>query len=514
MLIRKHFPFAGNLWWGCFLLATLWAIVCLAENSAYADTEISGDGTVDGIGRMDNENGRSPTENLLDGFEEAVPAGSIDDPLLDGFEDARTPIITSANDVSTDRPHEKALPAHLSGSARLAASYNFAHNPPEADRTDWRGLSRLRTELLLELNVTPANSLRMFFSGKADYDFVYQINGREEYTDEVLDTHESELELWEVYLQGSITKQVDFKIGRQIVVWGVSDNIRVVDVINPLDQREPGITDIEDLRLPVCMTKLDYYRGRFNFSGIAIHEVRFNKNPPFGSDFYPLEVSLPEDIPDSNLSNTQLAFSISGIFSGWDVAVYWADVYCADTYLSMEKHGESSTVRQKHARVGMAGSAANFALGNWLIKAEVAWFDGLKFTHSPEKDYSRLDFLAGVEYAGFTDTLVTLEIVNRHLLDYDKALETEPDHYDEDQFQWVARLERDFMNENLTLTMLVSVYGETGNDGSYQRFSAGYDINDSLKVTGGVVCYQSGDLSLFENVGDNDRFFLEFKYSF
>jgi hypothetical protein len=511
---RRHSLFSSKPLLVCFLLAALCFILCCPANSACADTERSGDRGLDGIDRMADENAESSGEDLLDGFDSSVPEDSSKDNLLDGFEDAGTLTVTSADDLSANPSASRKLPVGLNGSATLAASYNFAHKPPEADRTDWRGLSRLRTELMLELDVKPADSLRAFVSGKADHDFVYAINGRENYTDEVLDVNEDELELWEAYLQGSITNRFDVKVGRQIMVWGVSDNIRVVDVINPLDLREPGITDIEDLRLPLCMTRLDYYLGRFNVSGIAIHEVRFNKNPPYGSDFYPLKVSLPEDIPESSLDNTQLAFSLCAILSGWDVAFYWADVYSEDTYLAHENNGTSSALRQTHARVTMAGSAADIAFGNWLIKAEVAWFDRLKFTNSPEKTYSRLDLLAGVEYAGFTDTLVTLEIVNRHLLDYDKTLENEPDQYNQDQLQWVARLERDFMNENLTLTILVSVYGETGDDGAYQRFSAEYDIADSLKVTGGVVCYQSGDLSMFENVGDNDRFFLEFTYSF
>ena len=36
------------------------------------------------------------------------------------------------------------------------------------------------------------------------------------------------------------------------------DNLRVTDVLNPMDLRVPGLTDIDDLRLPVTMIKLDY----------------------------------------------------------------------------------------------------------------------------------------------------------------------------------------------------------------------------------------------------------------
>ena len=91
------------------------------------------------------------------------------------------------------------------------------------------------------------------------YDFAYEIQGRDKFTQEVLDENENELEFDEVWLLGSITDRLDLKAGRQIVVWGKSDNIRVTDVLNPLDLREPGLTDLENLRLPVTMTKLDYF---------------------------------------------------------------------------------------------------------------------------------------------------------------------------------------------------------------------------------------------------------------
>jgi len=54
----------------------------------------------------------------------------------------------------------------------------------------------------------------------------------------------------------------------------------------------------------------------------------------------------------------------------------------------------------------------------------------------------------------------------------------------------------------------------TGQDGAFQRFSVEYDLTDSVKITGGAVLYQSGDLARHKNIGDNDRIFVEIKYSF
>ena len=451
------------------------------------------------------------SDDRLDEFNDGLPEAN--DNLIDGFEDSNT-----AKERDPRDPQPKLGTTMLvrpSGHVKAAASYNLAHNAPATGDTDWRGLSRLKPELLLKLDVKPAADWRAFASGMAGYDFAYGINGRDNYTDAVLDECESEMELRELYLQGSLARQWDIKVGRQIVVWGTSDNIRVVDAINPLDLREPGITDIEDLRLPVTLTKLDYYRGPFNLSGMAIHEVRFNRTPPYGSDFYPYAQPPPiEETPGSNLSNTQFAIALTGIFSGWDIGIYWADLYSTDTYVETPPPGSPLPMHQKHARVKMLGASLNVALGNWLIKGEVAWFDRLKFTNAPHQTYSRLDVMAGVEYSGFEDTQITLEIADRHLFDYDSELKQDPDGCNANQLHWVVRIDSYFMNDTLTLTLLVSAFGEKWQDGAYQRLSAEYEITDAFVIDGGVVFYQSGNLPAFKNVGDNDRLFLEIKYSF
>ena len=452
-------------------------------------------------------------EDVLEGFDEdpeESEKSTTEDDLLEGFDD-------DAKEIEGKQPKDEGKPSIFSfnGDAQLGASYNFAHDEPEGNETDWRGLSRLRTELNLELNAKFSSSWQARISGKGAYDFAFAIQGKDEFTDDVLDNYEKELELGETYLQGSLTKRLDVKMGRQIVVWGKSDNIRVTDVLNPLNMREPGLTDIEDLRLPVAMSRLDYYIGDWNLTGIAIHEIRFNKNPEYGSDFYPGSQPPPhEDKPDSRCKNTEYAAAINGIFSGWDISFYWADYYNDMPHIKIISAGLPFQIERKHARLKMVGSAFNAAVGNWLLKTEAAYIDGFEFINLPEKEYSKIDVLAGIEYSGFKDTTVSIEAVNRHINNFDDVLELPPDEAQEDEFQWVVRLTRDFLNEILTFTLLASTFGGTGEDGAFQRFSAEYDITDSLQIAGGVVLYKSGDLARFRNIGDNDRLFCQIKYSF
>ncbi len=179
-------------------------------------------------------------------------------------------------------------------------------------------------------------------SGHGFYDAAYAIQGREQYTASLLDEYEQELEFDEVYVEGSLTSSLDVKIGRQVVVWGKADNLRVTDILNPLDNRVRGMVDIKYKRLPVTMSKLDYYTGDWNLSTILVNEIRFDKNPVYNCDFYPgARPAVPEKKPTNfSLDTQQLGLAVNGIFSGWDLSFYQAWVY--DNRALPESHKRNS----------------------------------------------------------------------------------------------------------------------------------------------------------------------------
>ena len=461
-------------------------------------------------------------DEVMEGFEDSTATKNGDDidAVLKGFDEAATVKQDELEEVLSGFEEEKPVTVNggnqteeknwqLAGDITVSSSYNYAHQAAEPGKTDWHGLSRLRTTLGLELGGQINDQWKAHIDGYAFYDLAYTINGRDNYTEEVLDTYESEVEPGEAYVHGNLSSTIDLKLGRQIVVWGKSDNLRVTDVLNPLDRREPGMVDIEDLRLPVAMAKLDYYVGDWGLSAIAIPEVRFSKTPPYGSDFYPFaEPPLPEVIPEESFDNTQYALAANGIFSGWDLSFYAADIY-NDTphiYLSNGKP------LQGHSRINMIGVASNIALGNWLLKGEAAGFNSIEFSNLPGIKKDRSDILLGVEYSGFHDTTLSLETVRRHIHDMDTALMTQG--YIEDEWQTALRYQAEFLHARLELIALVTLYGKSLDEGGFGRFSAAYDLRDALTVTGGIVVYEEGDRPPLVGIGDNDRVFAEIKYSF
>lgn len=433
----------------------------------------------------------------------ASPNEGLED-VLGGFEEEESAVKADTVEEKPERIWA------INGAVTVSSSYNYAHEEPLTGQTDYRGISRLKTELQLDLEVELPRDWKFFASGRGFHDLAYSVNGRSDYTKETLDEYETELEFRDVYLQGSLAKNLDLKSGRQIVVWGKSDSIRVTDVLNPTDNREPGMVDIEDLRLPVSMTRLDYYFGDWSVTGIAIHETRLPKNPPVGSEFYPLPFPPPpEDAPSAN---SEYAAALNGIFSGWDISFYYARLFDDQAHIELVP-GTMQKVR-RHSSLTMAGAAVTVAAGNWLLKAEAALFDGLEFFNLPGRKKSRTDLLIGVEYSGFTDTGISLEAVNRRINGFDEKLENSPDLKKEDEFATALRFNRDFMNDTVHLVAVVLTFGGGGEDGGVQRYSVKYDVTDDYSVTGGLVAYQAGEGIPFGKLDDNDRVFIDFKYSF
>ncbi|NOQ46508.1 MAG: hypothetical protein GQ559_07525, partial [Desulfobulbaceae bacterium] len=276
-------------------------------------------------------------DDVLSGFdsesnEQEKPAGGEFDDVLSGFDEPaseQTDRLDADDDTTPDW-------LELGGSVGTAFSVNFAHDAPGQDEADFRDLSMLRTTVALDSELT-FGGWQIKISGHGFYDAAYSIQGRKQYTGALLNLYEQELEFDDAYLIGSLTPSLDIKTGRQVVVWGKSDNVRVTDILNPLDNRLPGMVDIKNRRLPVTMTKLDYYTGAWNLSGIMIHEVRFDKNPVFNSDFFPGKGPLPsENTPGFSIDNQQYALALNGIFSGWDLSLYGAWIFDARAHVTWD----------------------------------------------------------------------------------------------------------------------------------------------------------------------------------
>ncbi|MEA3554381.1 MAG: DUF1302 family protein [Campylobacterota bacterium] len=374
------------------------------------------------------------------------------------------------------------------GSLSLSASYNYAHHKPEEGQNDFRGLSssKLSTDINLEYKLD--NDFKIKSTLKAYKDFIYDLKD-DEYITTPYD-YDKDAQINELYLQGSINSKTDIKIGRQIVVWGKSDNIRITDTLNPMDNTTPGMIDIEDLRLARTMSKLDYFINEWAISGIVLHENRYSEMPQYGSDFASSN-QIQADMmstkePSNSLKDAGIALSASANLRGQDIAFYYSNQYVDNTIY----------------RSNMLGMAYNKVLDSFLFKTEFAYFIN-QCDKSQCDNYdsstikSKLDGLVGLEYNGISDGSISFEMANKN--------------YD---IQYALRFTQSYINQTLDFTALYSAFGKNLEDGGFVRVWIDYDIDDKLSTSFGVINYIGGDVAQFEMIKDNDRVFASLKYSF
>ena len=480
----------------------------------------------------------------------SVTAGAGDedlDDLMGGFDDDFD--VEELEDLEQEIPAWlAALPfgevlyerVDLGGSIAAGAVWNYlSHTVADGvgGRTDYGGLSRLDLDGFLQLDIQLPGEWQVRAEALGWYDFAYRIQGRSDYNGAVLDVYEWQVDTGELYITGPLHDNLDITVGRKIVNWGRSDTFRVVDVVSPLDNKEPGLVDIEDLRRPKAMVKLDAIRGPWSAQLLVIPEHRYDRQPPIGSDFIPdifasqgLGGSAEIDDRSDFTGVPGFAAKFDGRFSGWDFSLYGA--YLDETSRIIDSDGTPNGLQSEANRIGMLGAAGNVTRGAFLLKAEFAWLSDTRTLRilvpattippfpsllSTERD--RIDSMVGIEWYGPDQLTIALEIVSRQLLDH-------PDASNNDAFPSVfefnpasgyetgLRISRPFFRERLDVTLLGIGFGERLQDGGLFRASADFELTDSWKIEGGWLVFFGGPRQTLGAFDSNDRVYAEAKYSF
>jgi uncharacterized protein DUF1302 len=181
--------------------------------------------------------------------------------------------------------------------------------------TGKRGLSELQNRFQLEIEKTWGN-------------WDVRATGRAVDESELEPQRRRDFDLRELVLERR-GPSYDLRLGRQQVVWGKTDGLRLLDVVNPLDLREFVLDRYVDLRIPLWMGQAELFHGDQSFQFLVIPDVRFDRIPASGGEFFPAPVpspaltvgvrrrSEPADIPE----NWKYGFRWSFPAGSWDLSV-------------------------------------------------------------------------------------------------------------------------------------------------------------------------------------------------
>jgi hypothetical protein len=138
------------------------------------------------------------------------------------------------------------------------------------------------------------NSARLFFNGDIGENAIWHADVNIIYDTEGVDSDAFDYRGYEPYSQHDWLRELyieapvagwDVKLGKQQLVWGTADGIKLLDVINPTDFRELNQNTMEDSRIPVWMGKVEREladnKGNLQF---VLSQSEVNKIPGLNSD--------------------------------------------------------------------------------------------------------------------------------------------------------------------------------------------------------------------------------------
>ncbi len=384
----------------------------------------------------------------------------------------------------------------ITGSLVNRIFYNYSHHKPLNNKNqktnDFRDFSSFKNSINLDVEYKYKKA-KLKSTLQAFYESIYDFKS-DKYPI-IPNTYQSEVQINELFYTYNFGNVLDITAGRQIVAWGKSDGINIVDVLNPIDSREPGLVDIKDLKLGSGMLRVELTNPQANskYEIIALIENRYSKLPQYGSDFAMsfkrtkgTPPNKPYSSPSINIDNVGVAFSYSKSFNSKDVAIYYAHKY----------------VDGKNYKEHMIGASYGGTYGNFLLKGEGAIFAKECSLFECKKSQSdsiesRADGMIGVSYNGITDGSILFEVANKN-----------------DLVQYFMRFSQSYINQTLKLNLVYGGYGGLLLQNAFARASLEYLINDNLKTSVGIIDYMGGEIKQIENIKNNDRVFLATTYSF
>jgi len=310
-----------------------------------------------------------------------------------------------------------------------------------------------------------------------------------------------ELELREFYWDFDLPKG-QLRVGKQQVVWGQADGLKLLDVVNPQSFREFILEDFDDSRIPTWMFNLELFLDIGDLQLLWIPDTSMHSLPMPGATFeitapfaniptaIPFSIN-PIDRPDGAFSDSDFGLRLALFEGGWDVTLNY--MYHYDDFPVIRKRIGPGGLELSpgYERTHTFGSSLSNSFGSFIVRAEVVfntdkYIDVTTTLNNEGVEKSReVGYVVGLDWSGMTDTLVSVQTFQSILLD--DANYTRDDR--ETNFTFLVR--RNLMNESLLLEFLW-IY--SANDGdNLLRLKSQYALTSNI------------DVSLYADIFDGER---------
>ena len=378
--------------------------------------------------------------------------------------------------------------------------------------------SMLRNTLELESSGRFNENVSWKVSGRGIYDPVFEMN--DFYPDRVRDNRRLEGAIHETYLDVS-SGDLDFRLGRQNIIWGEMVGLFFADVVSAKDTRQFVAEDFDLIRIPQWAVRAEHFMGDFHSEAIWIPYMTYNEIGEHGDDFYPLGTGTlkgnprirNDDQPAQKLSNGAYGLRLSMLKAGWDISGFFYHSVDAAPFFSRSVNNNGQTVlTPEHDKIDQLGTTLAKDFGAVLLKAEVIytwnrWFnvdDASSSTGVVQQD--TLDYVVGLEHAFMDGTLLNFQFFQRWYTNHDAD-----NLFDRFESGVSLYASTDFNSKTEGEILLVTGLNRTD---WMLRPKVTWDLANNWWLALGVDIFGGDSIGLFGRFDDSDRVYGNVRYTF
>jgi hypothetical protein len=330
----------------------------------------------------------------------------------------------------------------------------------------------------------------------------------------------TDIELREFYLR-TLLWGTHLTLGKQQVVWGKADGLKLLDVVNPQNFREFILDSFDDSRIPLWTFNAELSIGGGNLQFLWIPDRSNHQLPKADATFAftsPLIVPQappgvavnlrPVERPNNVVTDSDIGMRFSRFWHGWDLTwnylYHYIDLPVFFQSLSLAAGGPVVTVSPRYERNHLLGGSFSNAFGDLTVRGEVVFnSDRYVLTRNREDrdgviKSSEASYVIGLDWSGVQDTLISFQLFQSWLLNpadgiVRDALDTTT----------TVLLRRHFFNETLDAEVLWLQSLNLG-DGLI-RPKISYELRDNMKIWTGFDVFYGDCNGLFGQFDRNDR---------
>ncbi len=316
----------------------------------------------------------------------------------------------------------------------------------------------------------------------------------------------------------------DFRIGQQQIVWGKTDGLRMLDIINPLDMREFILDDFLDSRIGLWSARVNWYTDvagvESEFEFLVVPDARPVALAPQGARWAYPTPAAPAGVgiaiqtgsqPSWRPSDIEAGMAWRGNVSGWDLSLNWFHGWKDTPNMLKQFSAGILNLTPSYQRMDTVGGSFSNAFGAIVVRGELA------------ANIGEVVSTTGITTA--TSTLTSNTFNGAIGLEYNKHhWRISPQYFIRHIARWNTTvteaqnsgfvsllLATDYLNEKLKPEVIGLVDWAAGSWMLRPKLS--YELNDHLNIRAGLDIF-GGKRGFFAPFNANDRASSEIEYTF